>query len=828
MSKIPIELLAKSNKPRLPLWKHLLDAEKAATLIFRLNGRWGRNWCRLFQIKGETAQQKFLLNLQVAALFHDIGKANADFYSAVTTPGFKAQTLRHEHLSALVLSLPEVRQWLAHNVDLDVDVITSAVLSHHLKASEGQITVKDDQAGSTKLNNYKWCQPSGDSAKTSVILYLQHEEVEATLRRIASIANLVDVPVLPTSVWRPGSVWEETYKKGKEAGRQFNRVIRGDTKRRLFLVAIKAGLIVSDAVASGIVRLGNDIGNWIEEVVHDNSIGSDDIFDAIITPIIGKLKARKEEIPFDLNQFLKQYTKSQIQVFQDQILQSFQKQIAEQSSKTLLLAACGAGKTLGAWKWAEQQSKSYEIGKVIFLYPTRGTATEGFRDYVGWAPESDAAFVTGTARYELEAMRENPSDSIQGKDFQANERLYSLGFWSRRYFSATVDQFLGFMENSYSSLCLLPVLADSAVIIDEVHSFDRKMFDTLISFLNHFDIPVLCMTATLPTSRRKELLDAGLQVFPAVEDREMLDDLKEKEDHPRYDLEPVDNFDAAFDQAVKAYQAGERVLWVVNTVDRCLAIAEKLENHKEMKKLNAKVLTYHSRFRLCDRQKVHAKTIAAFAHQKNEKERDRAIAVTTQVCEMSLDLDADVLITEVAPISSLVQRFGRANRHLARGLDFKAKIYVYSPPPKSIKPYTKDDLDLAKQFLAELSHQSISQYQLADALERYSKPERDADGSARFLDGGYYATPGSFRETDEYSLPCILDTDLDAVKAILESEEAYKKELFIINVPGKWVNQETEHHHWLPKYLGVAESAGHYDNPDRGFVTKPLEEVELG
>jgi len=56
-------------------------------------------------------------------------------------------------------------------------------------------------------------------------------------------------------------------------------------------------------------------------------------------------------------------------------------------------------------------------------------------------------------------------------------RLFALGLWSRRYFSATVDQFLGFIEHNYTGLCLLPALADSAVIIDEVHSFDKRMFD---------------------------------------------------------------------------------------------------------------------------------------------------------------------------------------------------------------------------------------------------------------------------------------------------------------------------------------------------------------
>jgi CRISPR-associated endonuclease/helicase Cas3 len=806
MSNGPTPLWAKSkrNGKIVTLEEHLLDAEKSARLIFRLDGRWGQNWCRFFRIQGEAEQQRFLLNLQVAALFHDVGKANADFYAAVTTPGFKAQTLRHEHLSGLVLSLPEVRQWLAQNADLDIDVITAAVLSHHLKASESQVAVKDNPEANASLKNYKWCQPSGDSAKTSVVLYLQHEEVETALKRISSIANLKDPPKLPTDAWKADSLWKEAYQEGRRAAEDFEEDCQEDVSRRLFLGAIKAGLIVSDSVASGLVRTGNKIEDWIEDVVHSAPIGATDIETAILNP-------RAEQIARLIGQPFKP--------------RGFQSQMARQSSQALLLAACGTGKTLGAWMWAEAQSQKYKLGKVIFLYPTRGTATEGFRDYVGWAPETDAALVTGTARYELEAMRGNPSDAIEGKNFrtEADERLYALGFWSRRYFSATVDQFLSFMEHNYSSLCLLPVLADSAVIIDEVHSFDQKMFDTLISFLKHFDIPVLCMTATLPVGRRNQLIEAGLQVFPTEDDRDGLDlkDLNKNEKHLRYDLEPVDGFSAAFDKAVKAYQAGERVLWVVNTVDRCLAITERLEIA-----LKTKVLTYHSRFRLGDRQKVHANTIAAFAYQKDGGERKRSIAVTTQVCEMSLDLDADVLITEEAPVSSLVQRFGRANRHLARGDEFRAKLHTYTAP--SHLPYSKDELTIAKTFLAELSDQSISQYQLATSLERHSKAERDADGSARFLDSGYYATPGSFRDTDEYSVPCILDEDLKEVKEILNSKETYKKEPFMINVPRKWANRETEHHSWLPKYIGVAESAGHYDNPERGFVTKPLEEVELG
>lgn len=820
MPNPPEQLLAKSKRKDrvITLEAHLIDTENAATQIFRLDRRWGCNWCRFFCIQGNEAQQKFLLNLRVAALFHDVGKANEDFDAAVKTPGFTPQTLRHEHLSALILCLPEVSSWLAKNPVLDVNVITAAVLSHHLKASESTITVRDDKEVNEKLKNYRWCQPQ--TLKRSVALYLKHDEVTAILERISSIAELGNTPVLPETNWKSPSMWDQAYRKGKEAGGQLRRNIREDGQQRSLLVAVKAGLIVADAAASGLVREDKDITDWIEDVVHSKPVGYDDIATAIINSRIGQIKARQEGQPFDLQKFREDNTPSQLSNLQDQILKEFQKQIAKRGSKALLLAGCGAGKTLGAWKWAEAQSRIYKIGKVIFLYPTRGTAGEGFRDYVGWAPEADAALVTGTARYELEAMAANPSEATKGKDFQADERLYALGFWSRRFFSATVDQFLSFMEHSYQSLCLLPVLADSAVIIDEVHSFDRKMFDTLVSFLKHFDVPVLCMTATLPTSRRKELIEAGLQVFPTEEDRASLDDLKQQEEHPRYYLEPVTNFDAAFNKAVNAYRAGNRVLWVVNTVDRCLAIAQKLENI-----LKTKVLTYHSRFRLCDRQQVHANTVAAFAYQRDQAEREPAIAVTTQVCEMSLDLDADVLITEVAPIPSLVQRFGRANRHLVRGKEFRAKLHTYVAPGDL--PYHKDELEYAKAFLSKLSHQDVSQHQLAQALETYSPPERNADGSARFLDSGYYATPGSFRDTDEFAVPCILDRDLARVKDILNSAKKHEKEQFIINIPRKWA-QPADEHSWLPKYLRVAQSQGHYDNPERGFVTNPLEEVKLG
>ncbi|MBM3227114.1 MAG: CRISPR-associated helicase Cas3', partial [Candidatus Tectomicrobia bacterium] len=535
--------------------------------------------------------------------------------------------------------------------------------------------------------------------------------------------------------------------------------------------------------SSGLVREGYTIEEWLEAVVHDIPMDRNAISTAIIQPRITHIAAHKHR-PF--------------------VFHPFQEAITTQGSRVLLLAACAAGKTLAAWKWAEAQTRAQELGKVIFLYPTRGTATEGFRDYVGWAPETEGALVHGTARYELEAMTENPSDATAGKTHQlteAQERLFALGLWSRRYFSATVDQFLSFMEHSYTSLCLLPVLADSAVIIDEVHSFDRRMFTNLVAFLKAFDVPVLCMTATLPPARQAMLREVGLRVYPSPEEPGVLAALEEQARHPRYRHHALPDQQDALQRAVEAYRAGNRVLWVVNRVRQCQYIAQLL-----VQELGVDVLSYHSRFRLCDRQRIHAETVAAF------QQDGAAIAVTTQVCEMSLDLDADVLLTEVAPVASLVQRFGRANRHLAKGLTFRAQLYSYQPD--SVLPYTRVDMQAAQAFLAELGSGDVSQYLLAELLEKHALHEPQADYSARFLEGGYFATPGVFREVDDYTQPCILDGDVDVVQGIIARRESYDG--YVINVPQRMLSSQAEVPGGLPKFLRIASSAG-YDIA-RGFI----------
>lgn len=768
-NSVPERLPAKSaygGKAPRSLAEHSFDAESAASEVFRLDGRWGQNFCRFFGLERGEDHERFLLHLRVAALFHDLGKANEEFVDMVLRRRQVKQTLRHEHISAFILCLPEVRGWLEHG-GIDVDVVTAAVLSHHIKAS-----------AQDKCYTWGECQHS-----PRLNLWLNHPEVHAVLEGVQEVAHLPAPPSLPSEAWLvEAPPWDEIMEHGRSLAATFRRAIREDVARKRLHLAVKSALIVSDTVASALIREGHSVRDWVEDVVHRPSVQESEVRHNVIDPRCRAI-AESSGRPFKWD--------------------DFQVRAAEQPARCLLLAACGAGKTLAAWRWAATQCDSSPLGKVVFLYPTRGTATEGFRDYVGWAPEADAALMHGTSRYELDGMLSNPSEALRDKDLsqlETEQRLFALGFWSKRFFSATVDQFLAFLDHRYESLCMLPVLADSAVIIDEVHSFSPQMFDKLVAFLGFFRGPVLCMTATLPRQRIERLKNCGVQVFP--ENGQELRDLSAKEQAPRYDIQIISGANTALPLAKDAFREGKRVLWVVNTVGRCQAIARELESA-----LDVPVLVYHSRFLLEHRQAVHAQTVESF-----QQDAQPAIAVTTQVCEMSLDLDAHVLITELAPFPSLVQRFGRANRRLKFAGKARASVYVYEPGTHA--PYKPEEIAASRKLLDSVCGFEKSQADLSGALDDYQVPEHTTD-TARFLEAGYYATPGDFRESDDFGVQALLDCDVDRAREALRKKKSMDGMLLTVPRKDAWPAPANLN---LPAFLHLADGSRY--SPRLGFLAE--------
>ena len=134
------------------------------------------------------------------------------------------KSLRHEHLSALLLHLPDVRTWLAACSQLDLEVITASVLSHHIKAAlDGE---------------WKWCQPRGSR---TLRLFLQHHEVNAIFERIRVIANLSEFPGLPCDPWTDKPPWIDAWQHGIATAKKFGQVNTARQRKALFAVSGESG-----------------------------------------------------------------------------------------------------------------------------------------------------------------------------------------------------------------------------------------------------------------------------------------------------------------------------------------------------------------------------------------------------------------------------------------------------------------------------------------------------------------------------------------------------------------------------------------------------------
>ena len=763
-------ILAKScipGKPPKTLLSHTKDVMASVELLYGTEGRPTRlaqEWLRFFRLK-EDDHTRFLINTMASAGCHDLGKANDGFQNAVTKRG--DQSIRHEHLSGLLLSLQAFKDWFSHNPLLDFNVVLSSVISHHLQVSPE-----------------RWGQRLGMGESFRV---LADQEGFAKLLDAIGESLCLPVPFRPDIPlhWGfqegpPFFNFTDLLESAKRQAHGFEKAIRRDEKARGFLCSVKAALLAADSAGSGIVRAGHDLKSWLK-AAFGVSLSGKDIQHKVIAPRIQEVE-RKTKRDFQL--------------------QDFQERAGTLGERALLLAPCGSGKTLAAWRWIASRLEKRPAARVLFLYPTRATATEGFRDYIAWAPEEDAALAHGTAAYDLEEMFENPTDTRTDKDFTTEQRLYALGFWQKRLFSATADQFFAFMQNQYAPLCLLPLLVDSVVVVDEIHSFDKAMFSAFMTFLKQFDVPVLCMTATLSAGRRRALVDeCGLQLFPEMLDG--LDNLKERAEHPRYRLRTISR-ERAERKAQQALREKKKVLWVTNQVRKCQETAISMTEQFG----NQAILCYHSRFKLADRRTRHNAVISSFQMPSGP-----LLAIATQVCEMSLDLDADVLITEHAPIAALIQRMGRCNRLGKPGDGKLGEVYVY--PPTDDLPYKPEAMREAQSFVNALDGKVFSQSDLEATMEKYQPVQREPERFSSFLESGSYAMSYLYREGEGFTVPAVLDSDVEAWRSAVKRGQP--TDGFVVPIPKRFAVPNSS----LGKLLKTAP-ATHY-HPAYGFLDRQIE-----
>ena len=556
-------------------------------------------------------------------------------------------------------------------------------------------------------------------------------------------------------------------RKLSEIDRQVSR--NKDPVRCRILTAVRAALIASDSLGSAEVRLDGGITEWAKGVLGE--------------PLRGE----------DIRQWVLE-GRQRAMGSRWRGLDPFQVEITRVGSRGLLIAPCGSGKTLAAWNWVAEQLNRTPKRWVLFLYPTRATANEGFRDYGANAPPSLAALLHGTSRYELQNIFDSPE---AGEAYQTQARLYSLGLWPKRIVTATVDQFLAYTQYVYGPVCLLPMLADAVVVIDEVHTFDPSMMASFKRFLTEHDVPVLAMTATLGEDRRKSLIDLGLTLYTKAED--------DQSKVNRYSIHRVTAAEVIHDAVAWSGPGSEKkVLLVSNQVKVCQRLHDAFKG---------RCLTYHARFRLMDRQDRHAALVKAL--KRGAKGGRPGLA--TQVAEQSLDIDADILGTQLAPVHSLVQRFGRSAREYPLPPGRIGKILVSEP--EDINPYSQSDVSAAEEFLTYLDGKTVSQADLEEAMLRYTPAIEELDKTQQFYDSGPWANGKDemFRDIESLTVTSVLDRDVEPVVSLLRTGQpwdGYSLPVLRSDVDRLgWENEQ------LPRWLRVVP-AGHYDD-QAGFRNAP-------
>ena len=197
-------------------------------------------------------------------------------------------------------------------------------------------------------------------------------------------------------------------------------------------------------------------------------------------------------------------------------------------------------------------------------------------------------------------------------------------------------------------------LAGKVVLLDEVHSYDLytgTLIDTLVKRLRELNCTVIILSATLTSQRREEL--GAVSVYPSYDGMR----------RSTVRVATTSASDAELATAcLERARSGECVLWVRNTV------RDAQNSYRALQQVGADVEVglLHSRFPLWRRAELENHWLTALG--KNSDNRPPGcVLVATQVVEQSLDIDADYMVTDLAPSDMLLQRIGRLWRHQREG-----------------------------------------------------------------------------------------------------------------------------------------------------------------
>jgi len=398
----------------------------------------------------------------------------------------------------------------------------------------------------------------------------------------------------------------------------------------------------------------------------------------------------------------------------------------------MLLAPCGRGKTEGALLWALSLNKNHQVKRIIFAMPTQVTSNALARRMACLFDKSNVGVYHGRSFSELKAKAEEGEVQMNAQEI-CEQNFRAEVFW-HPVIVTTVDHLLySFLHGFAQADFALGNLQSAAIVFDEVHYYERRLLShlkQLFRVLRKMQIPHLLMSGTFPQFLQREIQADSNNAYAFVVDKagmEYKPFVTIKRDETLVSTVTGENgrYSCSQEFIAEVCEGYDKQLFqfiVLNTIARAKAVYLALSNH--ILKENLHLL--HSQFTYVDRRRKENKVI-----ERLKSGQRPFVLVATQVIEVSLDISADKLFTEVAPADALGQRAGRLNRggQNPKTRDFIHEFHIFQAD--SYLPYTEAREVLQRTWLG-VPEGSVSYGKIRDWCDQSYE--------------GYQLTASSFQE----------------------------------------------------------------------------------
>jgi CRISPR-associated endonuclease/helicase Cas3 len=361
-------------------------------------------------------------------------------------------------------------------------------------------------------------------------------------------------------------------------------------------------------------------------------------------------------------------------------------------SSAILTAPTGSGKTEAALLWASCQ---FEIAgglpRLFYVLPYQASMNAMYDRLAQVFPGRVGLLHSRS----ILALYRRLMEREYGPHQAAEEARWLRNLAELRYYPVSVFspyQMLKAVYRLKGYEALLTDYAGAAFIFDEIHAYEPArlalILETIRYLCENLQARFFVMSATLPHpvwQRLREVLKNPTEIVSSAEVFRVFT-------RHQINLVAGELLENGLERALTAFREGKSVLVTCNTVARAQEAFCQLRQFLPPEV----ILMVHGRYNGRDRLEKERKVMEATA--VDSERRGPVVVVATQVVEVSLNIDLDVLFSDPAPLEALVQRFGRVNRKRRVTL---APVYVFTEPVGGQGVYFQDMVNNTLEVLRQ-------------------------------------------------------------------------------------------------------------------------------